>query len=51
MNFSKLKLNNYLVENAPGVEITSNNPAARNSKTSGNMVNATGTLDQLKADI
>lgn len=40
MNFSKLKLNNYLVENAPGVEITSNNPAARNSKTSGNMANA-----------
>lgn len=40
MNFSKLKLNNYLVENAPGVEITSNNPATRNSKTSGNMANA-----------
>jgi hypothetical protein len=40
MNFSKMKLTKYLVENAPGVEITSNNPAARNAATSGNMANA-----------
>ena len=40
MNFSKMKLTKYLVENAPGVEIISNNPAARNAATSGNMANA-----------
>jgi hypothetical protein len=40
MNFSKLKLKDYLVENASGVEVTSNNPAARNSQASGNMANA-----------
>ena len=40
MNFSKMKLTKYLVENAPGVQITSNNPAARNAATSGNMANA-----------
>jgi hypothetical protein len=40
MNFSKMKLTKYLVENAPGVDITSNNPAARNAATSGNMANA-----------
>ena len=34
MDFSKLKLANYLLENAAGVEITSNNPAARVSQAS-----------------